>query len=384
MIARTSSRVGIFVTAAFVRPKYLDTVSGHVQIALKCADILSDAGYRVTLITTKAPGATELPYGCLEKLDVRVVQHATRSWPSHRVYMGKAVVKMLQLLTLLKRNRFDIVHFFGGTGTGQLLGILKAMGVPSTAVYSPIQAPRVHRTRLRNRLTHRPFRRIHRVLTTAEYVSSGWMPMVGASNVRTLRPGIMKQFPSPRSTAHKNSVLFWRDARHRNGADIVIKSFRKLAPKYPDTRFVCAVRPHDTYEADFLKLGQEMKNVDVHIYPYRSGVSLASLLREAIFVVEPFRRLSVNPQMCILETLYAGVPVVTTDIESNGEVIHHEQNGLLIPPDDEPCLSSAIERLLGDPCLLAELTRNARPLAERRWNWDVFGEVLLRAYGELQ
>jgi len=194
----------------------------------------------------------------------------------------------------------------------------------------------------------------------------------------------MREFPLKRNTGNGQTVLFWRDARHENGVDIAIRSFQKLAPKYPHVRFVFAVRPRDEYEDALFRLSRTIQNVAVHIYPYRNGVSLAGLLGEALFVVQPFRRLSVNPQMCILETLYAGVPVITTEIESNPEVVHHEENGLLIPPDDEPSLSAGIERLLCDHCLLAELSRSARPSTQRQWSWELFASGLLQTYDELR
>lgn len=384
MTARTPVRVGVFVTGAFVHPTYFDAVSGHVQIPLKCAEILSGGGWEVTLVTTRATDATHLPYDLLDKLEVCVVQHASCSWPKHRVYLGKALVQVVQLWMLLKKRRFDIVHFFGGTATGQLLCLLKAMGIPSTVVYSPIQRPPAYRSRLGSLTNVMAFRRIDRILATTAYVANAWACMVGKTNVGTLCPGIMKEFPLKCGTGNGQTVLFWRDARHENGVDIAIRSFQKVAPRYPHVRFVFAVRPRDEYEDALIRLSREIQNVDVHIYPYCNGVSLAGLLSDALFVVQPFRQLSVNPQMCILETLYAGVPVITTEIESNPEVVHHEENGLLIPPDDEASLTAAIERLLCDECLLAELSRSTRPSTQRQWNWDIFASDLLRTYDELR
>ncbi|HKZ02401.1 MAG TPA: glycosyltransferase family 4 protein [Pyrinomonadaceae bacterium] len=375
--------MGIFVTAAFVREEYREAVSGHVQISLMAASILAIAGHNVTLITTKEPDAHYLPYELASTLQVCIVQHATRAWPEHRVYAGKAIKQTLQLLRLMRKGRFDVVHFFGGTTTGLLLCILKSMGIRSVAFYTPTKRLPVYQSAVRNSITKSAFKRVCRVLATADYVSSGWASFVGEHNVLAMYPGIMKQISESPGTACKNSVLFWRNAGYDNGVDIAVKSFRTLAPKYPDTRFVFAVRPHDQYEEELLELGREVENVDVHIYPYGNGVSLAGLFRNARFVVQPFRSLSVNPQMSILETLYAGIPVIATAVESNDEVIRHEQNGLLIPPNDEAALSSAIERLLSDTRLLAKLTRDARRVTECRWNWDSFGRRLLGVYDGL-
>lgn len=377
-------RIGVFVTAATARPEYVEAVSGHVQIPLMAASILADAGHDVTLITTKPPGTDCLPYRLAGKVEVCFVPHATRPWPQSGVYPARAVRQTLDLWTLLRRKHFDAVHFFGGTATGLLLGTLKMMGVRATAVYSPIQRPPSRGSRLRLALTRRAFGRIDVILATAGHVSSAWASLTRRQDIRTLYPGIIKPLSPAANGAVKNSVLFWRNAGYDNGADLAIRSFRKLAPRFPHIRFVFAVRPHDRYEEELRQLSREFSNVNVYIYPYADGISLARLLHEALFVVQPFRRLSINPQLSILESLYAGVPVVATDIESNGEIIHHEENGLLIPAGSDASLSESVERLIRDTALLTRLTENARPMTESRWNWNSFSEKLLQVYNELR
>ena len=381
MAAENTKRIAVFVTGAFSSRDRLDSVSGHVQIPLMAARILHSAGHEVTLITTKDRGTHCLPYELPAGLEIRVVQHASGWSSEHRIYAGKAVKQLLQLRALMKRQRYDIVHFFGGAVTGWLLCALKFMGVPSTAFYSPIKGPRSYRSRLRTHALRSAFRPVERVLATSDYVSACWAPIVGEAKVRAMCPGVVRQHEQDvPDGVRKDSVLFWRCARYDNGVDMALASFRKLAPQYPDIRFVFAVRPHDRYEDELLRLGQEIENVDVHLYPYENGISLSALLARALFVVQPFRQLSINPQLSILESLYAGVPVIATAVESNGEVVCHEESGLLIPPEDEGALSSAIERLLTDIQLLDRLARNARRMTERRWNWDLFGQQLLRAY----
>jgi len=381
MTAERAKRVGVFVTGAFTPPERLDSVSGHVQIPLAAAGILRRAGYDVTLITTKPPGADCLPRECPEGLAIRTVQHPSAWCPDYRLFPGRAIRQGGQLLALLRQERFDVIHFFGGIGTGWLLGALKQMGVTSTAFYSPIKAPPPDQSALGRWALRGAFRRVERVLTMSDYVAHRWTPIVGARHVAVMRPGVGPQHLRRRDAGTpRDSVLFWRCARHTNGVDIAMASFRRLAPAHPDLRFVFAVRPHDPYEAELLELGAAIDNIDVHIYPYENGISLPLLLARARFVVQPFRHLSINPQLAILESLYAGVPVIATDVESNRELVCHEENGLLIPPEDEGALSEAVERLLADASLLARLTRNARSVTQRRWNWDVFARTLLDAY----
>ena len=373
-------KVGIFITAAFCRTKYLDAISGHVQIPLMAVKLLVDAGHEVKLITTKPRATDVLPSVIPENVEVHVVDHASKIWPEKGISIGKALKQAWQLFSLLKKESFDIVHFFGGDNTGRLLSFMKSLGIKSQGFFSPIKDPGWNSSRLLAKVTKVGFRRIDMTIATTEYVRHSWGLLLGKDKCKSLRPGIMKDIPEKSDNVLKDSVLFWRNADYQNGADLAIEAFRELAPRYPYTRFVFAVRPHDILENELLDLGRYVSNIDVHIYPYKASISLGNLLHHALFVVHPFRSLSVNPQISILETLYAGVPVIATKIESNEELIKDAQNGLLIPPDNKNALTCAIERLLEDRKLVEQLRKGTRAIVTESWNWESFGKGLLSIY----
>ena len=379
MTVGSGKRIGVFVTGAFVHRDYLQAVSGHVQIAVTAAQILARAGHEVTLITTREEGMDCLPYDVAGGLEVCVVPHASRSWPRHRIYPGRAVRQVVQLRTLIRKRRFDTLHFFGGTSTGLLPCLLKLAGAPCQAFYTPIRRPPMCRSRVRNGLMKRAFARVERFLPVTEYVSAGWRTWADGRPVDALYPGIRKSIAQAiPETA--DTVLFWRNAGYANGADLTLDAFRRLAPEHTDVRFVFAVRPHDQYEPQMQALARAVPNVETYIYPYEPPISLEALLSRSLFVVQPFRSLQINPQLSTVETLYAGVPVVTTDVDSNGELVQHEQTGLLIPPDDVEALVAAIGRLLEDRTFLGQLQCGCASATEARWNWDAYGRVLLKAH----
>jgi glycosyltransferase involved in cell wall biosynthesis len=123
-----------------------------------------------------------------------------------------------------------------------------------------------------------------------------------------------------------------------------------------------------------------MDNVDLHIFPYQPPISLPVLLSRSLLVVQPFRSLRINPQISMIETLYAGVPVITTDVESNRELVRNEKTGLIVPPDDVEVLVAAIRRLLEEPDLRERLQSNCAAETKSRWNWNAYGQELLAAY----
>ena len=61
----------------------------------------------------------------------------------------------------------------------------------------------------------------------------------------------------------------------------------------------------------------------------------------------------------LLEALQAGLAIVATSTGGTSEILQHEKNCLLIPPNDPSALATAIERLLTDTTLRLTLQKNA-------------------------
>jgi colanic acid/amylovoran biosynthesis glycosyltransferase len=72
----------------------------------------------------------------------------------------------------------------------------------------------------------------------------------------------------------------------------------------------------------------------------------------------------------VLEAMALGVPVVTTAVNGLNELVLHERTGLVVPEGDPRAIAAAIERLLGDPELVARLTREGRRRLERRFSLE--------------
>ncbi len=53
--------------------------------------------------------------------------------------------------------------------------------------------------------------------------------------------------------------------------------------------------------------------------------------------------------LVIIEAMARRVPVIATDVGAPGEILTHDQTGILVPPSDPAALARAIEDLLADP-----------------------------------
>ena len=83
----------------------------------------------------------------------------------------------------------------------------------------------------------------------------------------------------------------------------------------------------------------------------------------------------------ILEAMYFGLPVVTTDIPGIRD--HFSDSAILVPPKNEKELSKAIIRVLNDLPLREDLSRRGKELVREKYTWDKVSNTYINIYHEL-
>lgn len=73
----------------------------------------------------------------------------------------------------------------------------------------------------------------------------------------------------------------------------------------------------------------------------------------------------------IMEAMTAGLPIITTDIPENRELVEHEKTGILVPPKDSTALAQVMERLISDSACRNHLGDAARASAKDRFDLPV-------------
>lgn len=106
-------------------------------------------------------------------------------------------------------------------------------------------------------------------------------------------------------------------------------------------------------------LDEERRRADVFVIPLRDSAT---------------GRRFTSP-LKLFEAMASGRPIVASDLPSLREVLTHEVNALLVPPDDPAALADALRRLAGDPALSERLARQAGEDV-RRFSWDARGTRL--------
>jgi rhamnosyl/mannosyltransferase len=82
----------------------------------------------------------------------------------------------------------------------------------------------------------------------------------------------------------------------------------------------------------------------------------------------------------IVEALAAGKPVISTEVGTGTSWVNvHGQTGLVVPPHDPPALAAAINRLLSDDPLRAQLGHAAQARAYEEFTLE---RMIERVYAE--
>ena len=105
--------------------------------------------------------------------------------------------------------------------------------------------------------------------------------------------------------------------------------------------------------------------VDILVYPRYS-----TRLTELVTPLKP------------LEAMAMGKPLVASDIGGHRELIQDSRTGLLFSPGRVPSLVSAVETILDDEALRADLVREGRAWVEANRTWDVTTAVYRNVYAQ--
>lgn len=110
------------------------------------------------------------------------------------------------------------------------------------------------------------------------------------------------------------------------------------------------------------------KCVDVLLMPYQKSVFLGSGRYDTARWMSPMK---------MFEYMAAGVPIVSSDLPVLREVLHHEENALLVPPDSADAWAEAIDRVLNDVALSRCLAGRAHSQYEAKHTWEHRARALL-------
>lgn len=108
---------------------------------------------------------------------------------------------------------------------------------------------------------------------------------------------------------------------------------------------------------------------------------MISTLCEAHIVCLPSYREGLST--VLIEAAASGRAIVTTDVPGCREVVHHGENGLLVPVQDSIALANALQKLIGNSELRRRMSDRGRQIAEVEFKVEKIVDETLSIYRKL-
>ena len=142
---------------------------------------------------------------------------------------------------------------------------------------------------------------------------------------------------------------------YQKGMIYLLQAIPYILQQYPNARFFIV---GDGPERGYLEEAAKKTNIIRSIQFMGNRSDASDLLPVADIFVLP--SLWEGLPLCLLEAMRAEVPIVTTDVDGNREVVDDGKSGVLVPPKNSEALAHGITTLLRSPLLQKNLVREAK------------------------
>lgn len=338
---------------------------------------LRDAGFDVATISAPGPWVAEI-----EAEGIRHIpwHHATRAWDPR-----EDILAFRELLTILRRERFDLVHTHNPKPGVMGRIAARLCGVPHVAntVHGFYATPE---DRLRKRAVVLGAEWIAARCSDLEFYQSAEdldvarrLHIVRRAKAVLLGNGTDVDHFAMAAVPRERLTLLRRELGIGPTDPVVGTIGRLVAEKGyreffdaarlirrddPRVRFL-AVGDVDPSKADSLRSGElHDAGVDVIFTGWRSDVRDLLAIMD-VFVLASWRE---GMPRSAIEAAAMGKPLVLTDIRGCREVVRPGVEGLLVPPGSPSALADAIGVLLRDPALRRRMGEASRRRAVERFD----------------
>jgi len=226
---------------------------------------------------------------------------------------------------------------------------------------------------------------------TAEHVAAD--QGVDAARVRVVPWALDPQFEVLATNAAKSTVPArfpqgqvvltvgrWLANERYKGMDTLITALPRLLPRWPELQLVAA---GDGNDRAWLEDLAEETGVDRHVH-FLSGLSyeeLAACYSHCHIFALPSRGEGFG--LVYLEAMACGKAVIGGAHGGAPEVIEDGKTGYLVPHGDAAQLATAMETLLDDAALRAEMGRRGKQRVENEFRFSVFAKSFRKILREL-
>jgi glycosyltransferase involved in cell wall biosynthesis len=178
-------------------------------------------------------------------------------------------------------------------------------------------------------------------------------------------------------------VLFVGIVHPRKGVDRLLTAWPLVQERYPEAKLVLVGplhSPSDGATSDFVgDLHTLADQYNIHLVGQREEVQRFYQTAD-VFVLPS--RMEGLPN-ALLEAMTCGLPTIASPLPGVSEVIEHNTNGLLVPPDDPEAISDAVLLLLENPDVAKRLGNAAHQTILKHYSLDAVALRYVHLYTSL-
>jgi glycosyltransferase involved in cell wall biosynthesis len=340
---------------------------------------LLDEGHQVTIAGPKNLSLTRDLSAQVLALEIELVDglNPLADWKAVR-----------QLLTVLRRDRYDLVHLHGAKA-GYIGRMALKLANPRPPVIYTVHNQVLPQggmiKRVMNVLERRLAADTDRVITVSNNLQQEVCRTHGIDAARavTIHNGV--DAPPPLSRRYARTVLgcefegaFVIGAIGRmvpeKGFDTLIDAFTQLLGRGVEAELVLI--GDGPYLSDYQKQAGKIGLSSIRFVG--EVPNAARLLPGFDLLAQPSHAEGLG--LVPIEAMIAGCPVVASEVGGLPEVVVHGETGLLVPPRDAAALADALQALIQNSDLRERLARTAKQRAEALFSREGMIEATLREY----
>jgi glycosyltransferase involved in cell wall biosynthesis len=189
--------------------------------------------------------------------------------------------------------------------------------------------------------------------------------------------------PKPMAGRRPKALIAAGRLDHQKGFDLLLHAFKQVADRFPDWMLV--IRGEGPERAALESLRDALGLADRVSLPGVTASPTEWVCEGSIFVLSSRYEGFAN---VVTEAMLAGLPIVAFNCPFGpGEILQHDVDGLLVPPEDLQGLATAMARLMADATTRRQLGQAAATnvrrfqLPEIMAKWDRLVDQLLANRG---
>ncbi len=289
---------------------------------------------------------------------------------------------IIKLIYLIRRGKYNIVHVH--LFPANLFGSLASLFLPKNIKFIFSEHNVYNRRRsfkIFKILDTFIYSRYYKIICVSKQVQGAlieWLP-----NLKRKSVVISNAVPVPDlsnwSPVKKYDVLFVGRLTKAKGVDILLKAIKILKEKY-QKEIKAAIVGEGYLEEELKELVMELR-IDEEVEFLGVRRDIEKFMKSTKLFVLPSRWEGLP--LAILEAMSSRASIIATSVGGIPEVIEHEKEGILIPPDDPEALARAITELLKDGELRVKLGINAYEKVKEKYSIEVYTKNILEFYKSL-